>query len=284
MMKGESAIHAFMKAMERIEDLVLAGFNMPLTPWTVVNGDQLLPLLDHVREVLPEEVVQARLILERRDDIIADAQRKGGYTLEEAKRQAEVMLNNSALMRAVEEEAVKIRHQLMTEMEAYRKQATEDADAICRQAVEDARRIREGADSYAGQVLGSLDKDLHSFQQVVKTGQQHLRQVQHEASRNMRQATMAANNGGIVNAQTMGMEAQQGQAHLQQQQQAGTVDPRSSMMPPDLQQGYGDASRANPSARPRRAPRRAPAPKMERRTDKRRMSEALREQMLNPLS
>lgn len=211
-MKGESAIHAFMKSMERIEDLVLAGFSLPLTPWTVVNGDQLLPLLDHVRETLPEEVVQARLILERRDEIIADAQRKGVYTLEESKQQAEAMLNNSALMRAVEDEANKIRHQMMTEIEAYQKRARDEADAIRHAAMEDARRIREGADGYAEQVLSSLDKDLTSFHQVVKTGQQHLRQVQTEAARNARLQPQVT------------------------QSQVNMVDPRLAKMPPNLAQ------------------------------------------------
>lgn len=211
MMKGESAIHAFMKSMERIEDLILAGLSLPLTPWTVVNGEQLLPLLDHVRETLPEEVVQARLILERRDEIIADAQRKGVYTLEESKRQAEAMLNNSALMRAVEDEANKIRHQMMTEVEAIQKRAREEADAIRQSANEDARRIRQGADGYAEQVLTSLDKDLTSFHQVVKTGQQHLRQVQAEAARNARLQPQVAQAGEVA-----------------------MVDPRLAKMPPNL--------------------------------------------------
>lgn len=283
MMKGESAIHAFMKAMERIEDLVLAGFNLPLTPWTVVNGDQLLPLLDHVREVLPEEVVQARLILERRDDIIADAQRKGSFTLEEAKRQAETMLNNSALMRAVEDEATKIRHQLMTEMEAYRKQVNDEADGIRRSAVEDARKIREGADTYASQVLTSLEKDLTSFHQVVKTGQQHLRQVQHEATRNQRQAA------------AMPAPSMSGHMNAVQQQQMQMADPRSAMMPPDLQQVaqpaqpmmQGAQGPAMPNARVRRPVVGGGAPVQgERRgvADKRRMSAALREQLLQPLA
>ncbi len=181
-MKGESAIQSFIKSVERMEDLLLAGFSVPFTPWLVVNGDQLLPLLDHVRDVLPEEIIQARLILDRRDDIIAEAQRKGSFTLDEARRQAESMLNNSALMRAVEDEAAKIRHQLMGELEAHRKSVLGEMEALRQQALEDARRVREGADGYAEQVLNSLDKDLASFQQVVKNGQQHLRNIRSEAA------------------------------------------------------------------------------------------------------
>lgn len=189
-MKGESAIQSFIKSVERMEDLLLAGFSVPFTPWLVVNGDQLLPLLDHVRDVLPEEIIQARLILDRRDEIIAEAQRKGSFTLDEARRQAESMLNNSALMRAVEDEAAKIRHQLMGELEAHRKSVMAEMEALRQQALEDARRVREGADVYAEQVLNSLDKDLASFQQVVKNGQQHLRNIRSEAA--ARQPRVAA--------------------------------------------------------------------------------------------
>ncbi|MFN8615049.1 MAG: hypothetical protein U0003_03970 [Vampirovibrionales bacterium] len=254
-MKGESAIQSFIKSVERMEDLLLAGFSIPFTPWLVVNGDQLLPLLDHVRDVLPEEIIQARLILDRRDDIIAEAQRKGAFTLEEARRQAESMLNNSALMRAVEDEAAKIRHQLMAELEAQRKAALSEMEQLRLQAAEDARRVREGADAYAEQVLNSLDKDLASFHQVVKNGQQHLRHIRHEASTRQPKAMMSITPPAPTSPAPVGDLTSSATDGLQLPGQASTLSHR----PPMASKALADSAPLPPLPTPRTSPRKEPA-------------------------
>lgn len=175
-MQPDANFHKYIKLMDYLEDLMLSGFSLPFTPWTVVNGDHLLTLLDQIRTHTPEELVHARAIMDRRDAIISEAQQKGTQTLNDAKNQAEAMLNHSALMKAVESEAAKIRHQMVSELEAQRKKALDECEQIRRQALEEARGIRAGADEYAEQVLASLDRDLTNFHKVVKNGQSHLKQ------------------------------------------------------------------------------------------------------------
>ena len=182
-----TAINTFAKMIERMEDLVLSGVGIPLTPMTVVNGEKLVPLLDRIRESLPAEIQQAQRVLERRDEIVNDAQAKANQFLQEAKRQSEFMLSESELLRAVHEEAARIRQQITVELDAMRKKTLEEADAAKAQAAEEARLIREGADQYAEAILGSLDKSLAEFQVVVRNGQRYLKKarmdaVQHHAS------------------------------------------------------------------------------------------------------
>ncbi len=178
----ERAINTFAKMIERMEDLVLAGLGIPLTPWTIVNGDKLVPLLDRIRESLPEEVRQSQMIIDRRDEILAESQRKGTEMLEDAKIQAETMLSESELMKAVQEEAERIRHQVMVELDAHRKKAFEEAEAMKAAAYEESRAVREGADRYAETVLASLEKSLSEFQMVVRNGQKHLKHSRSQAS------------------------------------------------------------------------------------------------------
>lgn len=176
-MQSDSNFHKYIKLMDYLEDLMLSGFSLPFTPWTMVNGDHLLTLLDQIRTHTPEELLHARAIIDRRDEIMSEAQQKGSQTLEDAKHQAESMLNHSAIMKAVEDEAGKIRHQMVTELEGHRKKTLDECDAIRHQALAEARHIRSGADEYAEQVLTSLDRDLTNFQKVVKNGQAHLKQA-----------------------------------------------------------------------------------------------------------
>lgn len=174
--------------IERMEDLILAGMSIPLTPWTIVHGDKLVPLLDRIRENLPEEVRQAQRVLEHRDELVVEAQRKANQMLQEAKEQAEQMLSESELLRAVHTEAERVRQQVWTELEAMRKKTFEEAEAAKGQAYEEARTVREGADQYAETILSSLDKSLAEFQAVVRNGQKHLKRAKAEASH---QAQMA---------------------------------------------------------------------------------------------
>ena len=171
--------------IERMEDLVLTGMGLPFTPFTIINGDKVVPLLDRIRENLPAEIQHAQRVLERRDEIVTEAQAKAGQILENAKHQSEFMLSESELLRAVHDEATRVRQQITTELDALRKKAYEEADAVRAAAYEEARTVREGSDAYAEQILGSLDQSLVEFQTVVRNGQKYLKRTRAEAARAM---------------------------------------------------------------------------------------------------
>ena len=167
--------------IERMEDFILTGMGIPFTPFTVVNGEKLVPLLDRIREHLPAEIQNAQRLLERRDEIINEAQAKANQMLQDAKKQSEFMLSESELLRAVHEEAARIRQQITMELDAMRKKAFEEAEAARAQAYEEARAVREGADQYAEAILGTLDKNLVEFQSVVRNGQRYLKKARMDA-------------------------------------------------------------------------------------------------------
>ncbi len=168
--------------IERMEDFILTGMGIPFTPFTIVNGEKLVPLLDRIRENLPAEIQHAQRVLDRRDEIVNEAQSKAGQILQDAKKQSEFMLSESELLRAVHEEANRIRQQITMELEAMRKKTFEEAEAAKAQAYEEANAIRIGADQYAEAILGSLDKSLIEFQSVVKNGQRYLKKARMDAA------------------------------------------------------------------------------------------------------
>jgi len=179
--RRREAISTFAKLIERLEDLILTGMGVPFTPLTMVNGEKLVPLLDRIRENLPEEITAAQRVIEQRDAMMEEAQLKANQMLQEAKRQAEYMLSESELLRAVHEEAGRVRVQITSELEALQKKAIEEADAVRAQAMEDATAIRAGSDQYADAILSNLDKSLVEFQAVVRNGQRYLKNARMEA-------------------------------------------------------------------------------------------------------
>ncbi|MBK8190403.1 MAG: ATP synthase F0 subunit B [Vampirovibrionales bacterium] len=183
----------FSKMIERMEDLILSGMGVPFTPWTVVNGDKMAPLLDRIRESLPEEIRHAQHVLSRREELIADAQRRAEQMIEDARRQADVILSDSELMRAIREEADRVRQQVVVDLEAHRRKAFEEADALKNTAAEEARQLREGSERYADTVLSSLERQLAEFQGVVRNGQQYVRKSRADAMQALRPETPLSN-------------------------------------------------------------------------------------------
>lgn len=149
-----------------------------------INADEFLDVLDKARARLPEELREASDILQQRDEIIAESQRRAEQVISTARRQAESMLHESELLKAVQAEVERIRKQVVGEVEAMRREAITEADRIRIDAEEEATRVREGADHYAESVLTRIDADLNNLgtrlqesQSIVRNGQRLLGSV-----------------------------------------------------------------------------------------------------------
>ncbi len=141
-------------------------------------------MLDKARARLPEELREATEILQERDEIIAEAQRRAEQIIATARRQAETMLHESELLKAVQAEVERIRKQVVTEVEQMRREALEEAERLRGEGEQEALRIREGADHYAESVLTRIDTDLNNLgqrlvesQAIVHNGQRLLEQA-----------------------------------------------------------------------------------------------------------
>jgi F0F1-type ATP synthase membrane subunit b/b' len=170
------------KHLDLLEHLIEDGAGV--WKFKVINADQFLEILDKARARLPEELREATDVLQQRDDIISESQRRAEQIISTARRQAETMLHESELLKAVQSEVERIRKQVVAEVEQMRREALAEAERIRLEAEEDAARTREGADHYADQVLSKLDEDLGTIgrmvtesQNVIKNGQRVLGQV-----------------------------------------------------------------------------------------------------------
>lgn len=155
-----------------------------LWKFKAINADQFLEVLDKARARLPEELREATEVLQQRDDIIAESQRRADQVISTARRQAENMVQESELLKAVQAEVERIRKQVVQEVEQMRREALAEADKIRQEAEEDAQRVRDGADHYADSVLTKIDTDLNNLgrtlaeaQHIVRNGQRVLGQV-----------------------------------------------------------------------------------------------------------
>jgi len=157
------------------------GVPIPLLPYSLVNQERLILLLDKIQTAIPEEIQNADQILSHKENVIQETQQRAQQLLQEAQQQAEVLLSESELLKAVQLEAERVRQQVTAELQALRQQTLEETTALRERTVEEARLIRESADEYADKVLNSLGKSLEEFQNIGKNAQKQLKKTRVDA-------------------------------------------------------------------------------------------------------
>lgn len=171
------------------------GIPIPFLPYSLVNQEKLIVLLDKIQTAIPDEIQQADQVLHRKEEIQVEAQRRAQQMLQEAKTQAEAMLSESELLKAVQLEAERVRQQVMAELHALRQQTLEETEDMRRRAYEESRQVRESADEYAETVLKTLGRNLDEFQSIAKNAQKQLKRVRIEAMQSQHpQAGIASGN------------------------------------------------------------------------------------------
>jgi vacuolar-type H+-ATPase subunit H len=121
--------------LQQIEDMIKEAKSMPLSSSALLNREEMLELVAQMREVLPEEIKQARWVVKDREELLSKARRDSQRIVEEAEQEQ--------LRMATREEVVK--------------RAEAEADRILAEAREEARRMRLEAEDYVDAKLAQFE-------------------------------------------------------------------------------------------------------------------------------
>jgi vacuolar-type H+-ATPase subunit H len=121
--------------LQQIEDMIKEAKSMPLSSSALLNREEMLEMVAQMREVLPEEIKQARWVVKDREELLTKARRDSQRIVEEAEQEQ--------LRMATREEVVK--------------RAEAEADRILAEAREEARRMRLEAEDYVDAKLAQFE-------------------------------------------------------------------------------------------------------------------------------
>ncbi len=167
--------------MNELEEALDKGFPLLGYCFTVVKKDTVTNILDKLYAALPDEIKEARALLRRKDELQYEAQQRAEKIIADAQAEANRLLSESDLLRAVQKEAEKIKEQVITDCEEIKRKALDEAENVRMQATDEANRIKDGATVYAEQVLVNLEQNLGQMQEVIKNGQLQLERRRAEA-------------------------------------------------------------------------------------------------------
>lgn len=134
--------------IDQLEAAINNGWHIPLTSDVIVNEEEVLRIIDEMRARIPQEVQQAKRLLQEKERVLAQAR-------EERER----------IVALAGEEASRL-----TEESEITKAAMVRASTIVERAKRDAESIRKGADDYVVEVLGNLQRELEQILRTVNNG------------------------------------------------------------------------------------------------------------------
>jgi hypothetical protein len=148
------------RVLEKLETYVHEGTWLP-AGYRILSEERLIEFVEKIRSSLPEEVGRAKVI---------------------ARDQERVMRAAAEKAEAIVGEAVSKHEELVDQNEIVQRART-TAEVVLREAEERARKIKEGADHYAAQVLSEMESRLGGALGAVRKGRESLsRQPQTQAA------------------------------------------------------------------------------------------------------
>ena len=136
---------------------------MPFGGGVTVDRNRFAELINELRLAIPANVRQARGILERSEQAIAEAQTEASRIIANAEREANDRVANSEILRRAQEEA----HRLEVSARDVAERTIRSAEERAQQMIAEAGRIsqqqKDEADAYAVALLQQLQRTLGAF-------------------------------------------------------------------------------------------------------------------------
>ncbi|MGA8207703.1 MAG: hypothetical protein WB867_06735 [Candidatus Dormiibacterota bacterium] len=134
--------------LDRLEAMVNQSRRLPLTSSIVVGEDEILEALDQIRVSLPDEIQEARMVLETREARMREAGEQAERTLLAAQERADRLTHDHEVTR----------------------RAAAEADRLLTEARDRSRKMRRDADDYVRDRMSELEGELASALAQVRRG------------------------------------------------------------------------------------------------------------------
>lgn len=158
-----------LELIDSLEELVVQARRLPVGGNLVIDRKRALDIVDQLRLAVPGDLRQAAQVLETRDQIVDEGQRKAHQIVENARAERENLIAQNSIVVEAQERA----QALLAAAEARARETIAEADATAAahlsEAAEAATKEMDDADEYSLEVLRRLQGQLNSYLDSIKT-------------------------------------------------------------------------------------------------------------------
>jgi len=144
-----------MTLLDELEELVDRAPKVPMTGKVLIDDNAVLDVLDRIRAALPEEIENARWVLNEKKRILEEAEREAKSIIDRGKTYADKMTEENEVV----------------------KQAQAYAEELVGQAKAYAREVKLGAVQYADDLLVEVERCLLQTLQSLRANREELKEA-----------------------------------------------------------------------------------------------------------
>ena len=147
-----------MKVLElltELEELVEKGNTLPFSSKALVSPEEIMEIIDEIREELPAELVQAREIVEQKKKIMVEAEGDAERIKNEAEKKLKEMIDTNEITRT----------------------ATAQAETIIKNAQASAKELRIGTQHYWDKILYNLQVQLKELNDKIEANRKEIKEI-----------------------------------------------------------------------------------------------------------
>lgn len=148
-----------LELLDKLESMVSSSARLPMAGRAVINLEQVMELVDQLRNAIPENVKEAQQILQKRDNILNQSLMESRRMRSAAEEEAGARVNEGQIMKDAQRKA----DELLADAQHRAQRMVGEAD-------KQARARIKGADQYAQEVLQKLEQELDNLLNTVRTG------------------------------------------------------------------------------------------------------------------
>src|SRR6266536_2003054 len=163
--------------VDRLDNLIASSHRMPLVNQILIKEGDILNIVDQMRTSIPDEIKQARRIIQEKERILAQAQADATTLLTRAREETERAMNREGLLRAAEARS----QELVRQAEEHGEQLKNEADNYVAETLRNLKDHLASIEMDISRTILSIDKGLESLEIPEEEGEEEL-EVYYEES------------------------------------------------------------------------------------------------------
>ncbi|GAC1406496.1 MAG: hypothetical protein NVSMB49_26150 [Ktedonobacteraceae bacterium] len=194
--------------LDRLENLIASSRRMPLMNQILLKEADILSVIDEMRNVIPNEIQQARRIVQDKERILFQANAEAAQIVSRARAESERAMNREGLLRAAEERSQDLvrraeeqAQELVHEARRHSNHLKNDADAYVSETLHNLKEHLVSVETEVSRTILSIDRGLESI--AMQDSEEHAEEVDEEADAQELQAEIQPRRAALAN-DTMG--------------------------------------------------------------------------------
>ena len=161
--------------IEDLAEIIMGAARIPLTDLAMVDLNLAVEQINLIKVNLPIELETASEIVNRRQELISEAEGYAYLVVKSAEEKARGMIQESAIVRQAELDGAKIRLQTEQECEYIKQTTIAEVEQLRKDAIAECILIQTGADQYADGALEDIEQRLQKMLAIVQNGRKQIK-------------------------------------------------------------------------------------------------------------